>query len=150
MKHRVSTRRLSRDKDHRRALIRNLSTSLVMHESIETTVTKAKFFKPNFEKLVTKAKNNKNLHGIKYARTKLTTEEAITKLFDEIVPMFEDRNGGYTRIIKLGFRNGDNAQKARIELVKPKKEEKKKSTKTSKTTKNEKSSEKKVKKQNDE
>lgn len=128
MRHRVKTKTLHRDRDHRRALIKNLSTDLVLNEEIVTTLAKAKYIRPHFEKLVTKAKKNSDFNSVKYFKTRLTTKDAVRKMLEDIGPRFKDRNGGYTRIIKLGNRDGDNAPMARIELVeKPK--AKKKSTK---------------------
>ncbi|MFZ5424714.1 MAG: 50S ribosomal protein L17 [Patescibacteria group bacterium] len=124
MRHRVFGRRLSRDIDHRRALLKNLSASLLLNGKMETTLTKAKFVQPYVEKLITKAKKNKNQHGVKMAKTKLPTEEAVRVLFEKVVPDFESRNGGYTRIVKLNRRAGDNAPLARIELIKDKKSKK--------------------------
>lgn len=116
MQHRVSERRLKRDKDHRKALLRNLSDSLFTHGAITTTETKAKFVKPYAEKLITRAKD-KTYTNIKLVKAKLTTDIAARKLFEEIAPQFSGRPGGYTRIVKLGFRDGDSAPMARLELV---------------------------------
>jgi len=127
MKHRVAKKTLNRTSAHRSALIRNLSEALIQHGRIETTVDKAKFVKPYVEKLITKAKkvDTKDKVGIfttvKYLRTKLYTENIRRKLLEEVGPMFANRNGGYTRIVKIGNRDGDNAMKARIELVEVKK-----------------------------
>ncbi len=147
MRHRVVTKILKRNAEHRRALTRNLSESLILHEKIETTLVKAKYFKPYVEKLITKAKNidKKNkldvFNALKFFKTKLTTEEAIKKLIDEVAPRFVKRAGGYTRIVRIGNRGGDNAMMARIELTESKsKSDKEKLTakqksKTVKTTK---------------
>lgn len=116
MRHRVSGKTLGRSKDHRKALLRNLSDALVLKGSIKTTVAKAKFVRPYVEKLVTRAKS-KDINTVKYAKTRLFTNEAVRKLVDEIAPQYSTRPGGYTRIVKLGFRDGDNAEMARIEWV---------------------------------
>ena len=123
MRHRVYGRTLGRDKDHRRALLRNLSRALILEGSIKTTLAKAKFVRPYVEKLVTKAKKS-NPHSLRLVRSKLPDEKAIRVLFEEIAPKFLSRAGGYTRIVKLGFRQGDNAPLARIEWVEGKKDEK--------------------------
>jgi large subunit ribosomal protein L17 len=117
MLHRVKEKKLGRDADHRKALIRNLSTSLVEHKSVNTTLAKAKYVKPFVEKLITKAKKGPDFNTVKYARTKLTTESAVRALFSEVAPLFEKRNGGYTRIVKLPERDGDKAPMAKIEFV---------------------------------
>lgn len=116
MKHRSVTRRLKRDKDHRSALLRNLATSLIMHEKIETTLTKAKFVKSYVEKLVTRAKV-KNQNNIRLVQKNIFGNQALVKLFNEISPRFESRNGGYTKITKLGFRDGDKAPMAVLSFV---------------------------------
>ncbi|EKD99560.1 MAG: ribosomal protein L17 [uncultured bacterium] len=123
MLHRVKEKKLGRDAAHRKALIKNLSTSIIEYKQVVTTLAKAKYARPFVEKLVTKAKQNKNLKGQKFAEARLTTEKAVRALFDEIVPQFETRVGGYTRIVKLPQRGGDTAKMARFEFVidKPKK-----------------------------
>ncbi len=117
MIHRVKEKKLGRDAAHRKALIKNLSTSLVMHKKIETTLAKAKYLRPFIEKLITKAKQSQDFTAVKYAKNKLTTNDAVNALFKEVVPLFEKRQGGYTRIVKLPERVGDNAKMARIEFV---------------------------------
>lgn len=132
MRHRVKTKTLKRDGDHRRALRKNLSTNLTVHESIVTTLTKAKYIRPYFEKLVTRAKRGNDFNNVKYMKTKLTTDEAVRKMLSDLGTRFKSRPGGYTRIVKMGNRDGDKAPMARIELTeKPatKKPEKKKETK---------------------
>ena len=116
MRHRVSGKKLGRDTAHRKALLRGLSISLVENGSITTTLAKAKFVKPFFEKLVTRARSNNQL-AVRDLRSKLHNEEAIRRLLGEIAPMFAKRTGGYTRIVKLSNRYGDNAPMARLELV---------------------------------
>lgn len=135
MRHRVKTKSLGRDKDHRKSLMRTLSTQLVEHESITTTLAKAKYLRPYFEKLITKAKQGSDFNNVKYMRKKLSTEEAVKKMLSDLGPRFKSRKGGYTRIIKVGERDGDKAHMARIELVekpKSKKEAKKKTDKEDK------------------
>ncbi len=126
MRHRVKTKTLHRDMDHRRSLLKTLSTQLVEHEQIVTTVAKAKYLRPHVEKLITKAKIGHDFNNVKYMKSKLSSEEAVRKILVDLGPRFKDRAGGYTRIVKIGERDGDKASMARIELVdKPKKEEKK-------------------------
>ncbi|HLC93427.1 MAG TPA: 50S ribosomal protein L17 [Patescibacteria group bacterium] len=117
MRHRVKGKKLNRDASHRKALAKNLSTSLIIHKSLETTLAKAKFVRPYVERLVTKAKNDQSFTAIKYLRNKLTTESAVKTLLIEIAPTFKKRPGGYTRIIKLPERDGDKAKMARIEFI---------------------------------
>ena len=114
MRHNVSGKKLSRDTSHRKALLKNLSTSLVEHGSIVTTLTKAKYVKPYVEKLVTKARGG-DLSGVRLVRRGLTTDAMTRKLVSEVAPKFAKRPGGYTRIKKLGRRDGDNAPMARLE-----------------------------------
>ena len=117
MRHRVQGKKLNRDPAHRKALMKNLSTSLITHKSIETTLAKAKFVRPYVEKLVTKAKNDQSFTTVKCLKNKLTTKTAVRSLIDDIAPLYKKRNGGYTRIIKLPERDGDNAKMARIEFI---------------------------------
>jgi large subunit ribosomal protein L17 len=117
MRHRVIGKKLSRDKDHRQALIKNLSSSIILNGKIETTLTKAKFIRPLVEKLITKAKDN-SFNTLRILRTKINNEDALRKLITEVAPSFINRNGGYTRILKTGkVRKGDNAEMAVIELL---------------------------------
>ncbi len=124
MRHRVKRKLLNRDVDHRKALIRNMSMSLIMHESIKTTLTKAKYIKPRVEKLITKARKGTDFTTIKLLEKELgsqsSTKEAIRKLVTDLGPRYANRSGGYTRIVKTGNRDGDNAPTARLELVKEK------------------------------
>ncbi|MBT6401621.1 50S ribosomal protein L17 [candidate division WWE3 bacterium] len=131
MRHNVSGKKLSRDMAHRKALLRNLSTSLVEYGSVETTLTKAKYVRPFVEKLVTKAKKGDQI-AIRAVRKGLTREDMIRKLIEEIAPQFATRPGGYTRIKKLGRRAGDNAPMARIEWVLEKKRSAKRTKKEDK------------------
>jgi large subunit ribosomal protein L17 len=115
MRHRVGGWKLGRNTEHRRALLRNLVTSLIVEERIETTVPKAKAMKPQVEKMITLGKKG-DLAARRLAGSYLMTREAVEKLF-EIAPRFGDRNGGYTRIVLTGVRKGDGGQKASIELL---------------------------------
>lgn len=117
MRHRVSKKKLNRTTDHRRALLKNLSVSLILEGHVQTTLAKAKFFKPYVEKLVTKAKGAQDLHNITLVTSKLGSEAATKKLFSDIATNYTDRKGGYTKITKLGFRSGDKAPMAKIEWV---------------------------------
>jgi large subunit ribosomal protein L17 len=116
MRHRVHGRKLGRPTPHRRALLRNLCTSLFEHERITTTVHKAKEVRPLAEKLITLGKAG-SLHARRQAAGMLLKAAVVQKLFDTIATRFSDRNGGYTRIIKLGHREGDGADLAVIELL---------------------------------
>ena|SRR3989344_7320802 len=131
MRHRVFGRRLKRDSDHRKALLRNLASSLILNGELETTEIKAKFVRPFIEKLVTRAKVQ-NFTNISKVRKSITSQIVVRKLFEEAGSKFLNRPGGYTRIVKLDFRKGDRAPMARIEwtvdkpvsqAVKKKKEE---------------------------
>lgn len=118
MRHRVDKKKLNRTTSHRKALLRNLSTSLVEHSHVETTLAKAKFVRAYVEKLITLAKKETTSTTVKAAKAKLYTDSAVRRLFSELGPTYKNRIGGYTRIVKLGFRAGDRAPMARIELVK--------------------------------
>lgn len=115
-RHGYKGRKLQLEAGPRRALIRGQVTSLVLHEQITTTEAKAKELAPYFERLVTKAKKG-DLHNRRQIRSFLTTDKATQKLIEEIAPVFKDRNGGYTRIVKLGNRPGDNAKMAAVMLT---------------------------------
>ena len=118
MKHRIKGKKLNRTSSHRLALLKNLTISLIKHESITTTTEKAKELRPFIEKLITKAKND-NLSNRKYILSKLfNNKEACNKLFSEISKEQKNRNGGYTRIIKKGNRIGDFAHTSIIQFVK--------------------------------
>ncbi len=110
------TRKLGRASDHRDAMLRNLVTSLLENGKIETTVEKAKETRCMAEKMITLGKTN-TLHSRRQALAYITKEDVVTKVFAEIAPKYADRNGGYTRILKLGPRRGDAAEMAIIELV---------------------------------
>ncbi len=116
MRHRKAGRKLGRSSGHRHALYRNLVTELLRHERIKTTEAKAKAIQPKTEKLITLGKRG-TLHARRLAAGRLNDPEVVSKLFDEIAPRYPDRAGGYTRILKLGHRQGDNAPMVFIELV---------------------------------
>lgn len=110
------TRKLGRASDHRRAMLRAMVTFLLEKGKIETTVTRAKEVRAMAEKMITTAKTN-DLHSKRLVFSFITKETVVKKLFDEIAPKYANRNGGYTRIIKIGPRRGDAAEMAIIELV---------------------------------
>ena len=116
MRHRKSGRGLSRSRSHRTALVRNQVTDLLRPEAIVTTEAKAKTIRPVAEKMITLGKRG-DLHARRQAGAVLTDRKVLRILFDDIAPRFAERQGGYTRIIKLGPRRGDGAQMAHIELV---------------------------------
>jgi large subunit ribosomal protein L17 len=116
MRHRKAGYKLKRDIGARRALLRGLVTNVIEEERITTTVPKAKAAKPLVEKLITLAKED-TPHTRKQATDFLLKPEAVEKLFDKIGPRFNQRSGGYTRIVKLGWRKGDGAETAKLELV---------------------------------
>ena len=109
-------RKLGRPTDQRIAMLRNLTTSLLENGKIETTVTRAKEVRSTAEKMITLGKTN-TLHTRRQAMSYITKEDVVKKVFDEIAPKYADRNGGYTRIIKIGPRRGDTAEMCIIELV---------------------------------
>lgn len=109
-------RKFSRPTDQRIAMLKNLTTSLLENGRIETTVAKAKEVRSTAEKMITLGKTN-TLHSRRNALTFITKEDVVKKLFDEIAPKYADRQGGYTRIVKIGPRRGDAAEMAVIELV---------------------------------
>ncbi|HPJ72426.1 MAG TPA: 50S ribosomal protein L17 [bacterium] len=116
MRHRKEGRKLGRTSSHRRALLRNLATDFFQRERIITTLPKAKELRPVVEKLITEGKRG-TLHDRRKILAYIQTKDVAHKLFEEIAPRFADRNGGYTRIIKLGYRAGDKAEIALIELL---------------------------------
>jgi large subunit ribosomal protein L17 len=116
MRHNIMGRRLGRSTKHRKALFRNLTTELFRHKRIKTTEAKAKSIQPIAERLVTLARRG-DLHARRLAARELHDPAILQKLFDEIGPDMQGRNGGYTRIYKLGPRQGDAAEMALIELV---------------------------------
>ena len=125
MRHNVGYRKLGRVTEHRIALLRNQAIALLRHEKIETTMPKAKELRPFVERIITIAKrglaggegNGKALHARRLVLRDIPNREVVSKLFDTIAPRFETRPGGYTRILRLGFRRGDSAELAQIELV---------------------------------
>ena len=125
MRHRTSHRKLGRVTEHRISMLRNQATALIRHERIETTVPRAKELRPFVERIITIAKrglaagdtNAKSLHARRLVLRDLQDREVVSKLFETIAPRFEARPGGYTRILKLGYRKGDSAEVAQIELV---------------------------------
>ncbi len=130
MRHAIDKRKLGRTSEHRLAVLRNLATSLFEKERITTTVAKAKELRKFAEKAISLAKDG-TLHSRRLALKYLWKKETVKKLFDEIGPRFEGRDGGYVRIVKLGERKGDGASMAMVELVGSefKKKEKKKKEK---------------------
>jgi large subunit ribosomal protein L17 len=116
MRHQKKTVRLGRKSEHRKALLANQVCSLIEHRRIKTTLAKAKAVRPIAEKMVTLGKNG-SLHARRTAFATLRQKDAVKKLFDEIAPASTDRNGGYTRIIRLGQRHSDSASMALIEWV---------------------------------
>ena len=116
MKHNISHRKLNRTSSHRKALLMNLSNALLKHEQITTTVTKAKALRPFVEKIITLGKKG-DLHARRKTISILQDEKNTKKVFAIFADRYNKRNGGYTRIVKLGNRYGDNAQTAVIELV---------------------------------
>jgi large subunit ribosomal protein L17 len=116
MRHRKKGRQLSRTASHRKATLRNMATSLFRHGRITTTTAKAKELRPFAERLITLAKRG-DLHARRLVARRIGDREVLGKLFDELGPRYESRPGGYTRILKLGNRQGDAAEMALIELV---------------------------------
>ena len=116
MRHRNAGYKLGRNTSHRRALLRNLVTSIVLEDRVHTTITKAKAVRPHVEKLITLGKKG-DVHARRQALSFLQTREAVTRLFDTVAPRYGDRNGGYLRIVRTGFQKGDGAEKAFIELL---------------------------------
>jgi large subunit ribosomal protein L17 len=116
MRHRYGGYKLKRDVGARKALLRGLVTSIIEHERVITTVPKAKAVKPLVEKMITLGKQD-SLHARRQAAAFLETPASVKKLFDTLSPRFSQRNGGYARIVKIGFRKGDGAEQCMIELV---------------------------------
>ncbi|MBW8191713.1 50S ribosomal protein L17 [Neiella marina] len=116
MRHRKSGRQLNRNSSHRQAMFKNMASSLVRHEVIKTTLPKAKELRRVIEPLITLSKSDSVANRrLAFARTR--DQEVVGKLFNELGPRYQERPGGYTRILKCGFRAGDNAPMAYIELV---------------------------------
>jgi large subunit ribosomal protein L17 len=116
MRHRLSHRKLNRTSSHRQALLRNLSLALLKHEAIKTTLPKAKELRKVVEPLITLGKKP-SLANRRLAFDRLRDRDMVVKLFDDLGPRFMQRPGGYIRILKFGFRQGDNAPMAYVELV---------------------------------
>jgi len=116
MKHRIKGKKLNRTSSHRKALFKNMAQAIIKHEQIVTTLPKAKTMKPIVDKLITLGKKG-SLHARRQAFSKLRDENIVTKLFGTLAPRYADRNGGYTRVLKAGYRYGDTAAMAVIELV---------------------------------
>src|SRR6185295_6885779 len=125
MRHRVAHRKLGRVTEHRIAMLRNQATALLLHEHLTTTVARAKELRPFVERIITVAKRgvakgSADVHTLNARRLvmhDLQDRDVVTKLFDTIAPRFESRPGGYTRLLRLGFRKGDAAEIAQVELV---------------------------------
>ena len=116
MRHGMRHRKLNRTSSSRKSLFMNLSNSLIQHERIKTTLPKAKELRPIVEKMITLAKKG-DLNSRRIALAFLRDQEVVSKLFSSVAEKFRERNGGYTRIMKYGFRTGDNAPMAIIEFV---------------------------------
>lgn len=116
MRHGIAHRKLNRTASHRKAMFANMAASLIEHEQIVTTLPKAKEMKPFMDKLVTLAKKG-DLHARRQAIAIVRNKDAVKKLFDVMGERYKDRQGGYTRVLKAGYRFGDNAPRAVIELV---------------------------------
>ena len=116
MKHRIKGKKLNRTSSHRKALLKNMSQALIKHEQIVTTLVKAKTLKPYFDKLITIGKKG-NLSARRQAISKVGDLKLVEKLFSILAKRYETRNGGYSRVLKAGFRYGDAAPMAVIELI---------------------------------
>jgi large subunit ribosomal protein L17 len=125
MRHNVAHRKLGRVTEHRLAMLRNQAISLLRHEKIETTMPKAKELRPFVERLITLAKrgvaagdaNGKALHARRMVLAEIPDTAVVSKLFETLAPRFAERAGGYTRILRVGYRRGDSAEVAQVELV---------------------------------
>jgi large subunit ribosomal protein L17 len=125
MRHNLAHRKLGRVSEHRTALLRNQAMALIRHERIETTMPKAKELRPFVERLITIAKrgvasgeaNGKSLHARRLVLQELPDKDVVGKLFESIAPRYAERPGGYTRILRVGYRRGDSAEVAQVELV---------------------------------
>ena len=116
MKHKIKGKKLNRSSSHRKALFKNMAQAIIKHEQIITTLPKAKTMKPIVDKLITLAKKG-SLHARRQAFSKLRDDKMVTKLFGTLAIRYADRSGGYTRVLKAGYRYGDAAAMAVIELV---------------------------------
>ncbi len=130
MRHLKKGKRLGRDREHREAMFANLVVSLFQNERIKTTVVKAKELRRRSERLITRAKDP-TLHNKRIVLSKIKDRDAVAKLFDDIAPRYKNVPGGYTRIIRLGRRQGDGAELSYVEFVETESSAKKKSTKPS-------------------
>ena len=125
MRHRVAHRKLGRVTEHRIAMLRNQATALLRHEHLTTTVPRAKELRPFVERIITIAKrgvaaaepNGRTLNARRLVMHDLQDQDVVTKLFDTLAPRFAERPGGYTRLLRIGFRKGDSAEVAQVELV---------------------------------
>src|SRR5205085_5859044 len=125
MRHRVAHRKLGRTTEHRLSMLRNQATNLLRHEHLTTTVPKAKELRPFVERIITIAKrgiaageaNGRMLNARRLVMRDLQDRDIVAKLFDTLAPRFADRQGGYTRLLRIGFRKGDSAEVAQVELV---------------------------------
>jgi len=125
MRHRVAHRKLGRTTEHRIAMLRNQASALLLHEHLTTTVPKAKELRPFVERIITVAKrglkagvaNAKELNARRLVMRDLQDRDVVSKLFDTLAPRFADRQGGYTRLLRIGHRKGDSAEMAQVELV---------------------------------
>ena len=116
MKHKIKGKKLNRTSSHRKALFKNMAQAIIKHEQIITTLPKAKTMKPIVDKLITLAKKG-SLHARRQAFSKLRDDKMVTKLFETLATRYVDRQGGYTRVFRAGYRYGDAAAMAVIELV---------------------------------
>jgi len=116
MRHRNAGTKLGRNTSHRRALLRNLTTSVIVEDRVQTTVAKAKAVRPLIEKMITLGKKG-DLHSRRQALSYLMTDASVERLFDVVAPRYGDRQGGYLRIVRTGFRKGDGGETAVIELL---------------------------------
>ncbi len=117
MRHKVKKIKIGTDKDHRKALIRNLAMSVIIYDKIKTTTTKAKAVQPFIEELITIGKKKDKREAIREIERLLQHKNSSRKILEVLVEKYKDRNSGFTRITKLGYRNGDNAPVVQLELV---------------------------------
>lgn len=130
-RHQYKGRKLSRETAHRKALLRNLASQVILYEKINTTLPKAKELRPVLEKIITRAKNDSVTNRRVVAKFLSNKDNSLKKLFEELGPLYKDRNGGYVRIVKTGNRKGDNAPMAQIQLLDTEKLTKKEADKKS-------------------
>ena len=144
MRHGMANKKLNKTPEHRKAMLKNMLNSLIKYEQIKTTLPKAKFLKPQADKLITLGKKN-TLHNLKMLASQLQNITSANKVKNTLTKRYEKRNGGYTRIIKAGFRYGDNAPMAIIEFVDRNLDAKKVDKKKKDTTKESSKAEEKIK-----